>query len=404
MKRSFVTYYLFSTSPRIYQPSSTMKSMYKLFICSFLALLLAACGSQQAESLESKKAELKKLKTELVSLNTQIEKLEAEIQTEDPEQVRQARKIPVVIEPLSPQEFSHYLKVQGQVEANKNILISPKTAGTIEAIYVKEGQSVGKGKTLAKIDNAVLQRSMEEVNTQLDLAKTLYQKQKNLWEQEIGTEVQYLTAKNQVDVLEKRLGTLREQAAMASVYAPFAGIVDEIFPKVGESTGPGMPFIRIVNTSDLSLAVQLSEAYIPYVKRGDEVKIYFPALDEEITARISSVGQSIDANKRTFEIEVKLPPRARYKANMFGEISIRDQHRKDALVLPVNVVQRSEKGPFVYVAKKGEGEQWLAERKLIETGLSYNGNIEVTSGLETGDQIITVGFKNLSDGTELIIQ
>ncbi|MEM6629955.1 MAG: efflux RND transporter periplasmic adaptor subunit [Bacteroidota bacterium] len=381
-----------------------MKPIFNLLIYSFIALILAACGSQQAESLESKKAELKKLKTQLVSLNSQIEKLETEIQKEDPEQIREARKIPVVIEPLSTQEFSHYLKVQGQVEANKNILISPKTAGNIEAIYVKEGQSVSKNKTLAKIDNAVLQRSIEEVNTQLELAKTLYQKQKNLWDQEIGTEVQYLTAKNQMDLLKKRLGTLKEQAAMAMVYAPFAGVVDEIFPKVGESTGPGMPFFRIVNTSDLSLAVQLSEAYIPHVKRGDEVKIYFPALDEEITARISSVGQSIDPNKRTFEIEVKLPPRARYKANMFGEVSIRDQQRDEALVLPVNIVQRSEKGPFVYIAQKGEGEQWLAARKLIETGLSYNGEIEVVSGLEAGEQIITTGYKNLSDGTELILQ
>ena len=368
-----------------------------------LWLFLASCGSQQVDSLQAKKAELKKLQGELTALNTQIKELEKDIQESDPELARQARKIPVRLESLKPTSFSHYVKVQGQIEANKNIIVSPKSAGTIQNIYVSEGQQVGRNKALAKIDDAILQRSIEEVETQYQLAKTMYEKQKNLWDQEIGTEVQYLTAKNQMEVLEKRANTLKEQASQAVVTAPISGRIDEIFPKIGESVAPGSPFFRIVNTSDLSLKVKLSEAYIPHVKRGDEVNIYFPALDEKLTTRVSSVGQAIDANKRTFDVEVKLPPKSQYKANMFGEISIKDQERAQALVLPINIVQRSEKGPFVYVAKEVETDLWKAERKVIETGLSYDGKIEVVEGLKEGDQVVTVGFKDLSDGVELII-
>ncbi len=368
-----------------------------------LWLFLASCGSQQVDSLQAKKAELKKLQGELTALNSQIKELEKDIQESDPELARQARKIPVRLESLKPTSFSHYVKVQGQIEANKNIIVSPKSAGTIQNIYVSEGQQVGRNKALAKIDDAILQRSIEEVETQYQLAKTMYEKQKNLWDQEIGTEVQYLTAKNQMEVLEKRANTLKEQASQAVVTAPISGRIDEIFPKIGESVAPGSPFFRIVNTSDLSLKVKLSEAYIPHVKRGDEVNIYFPALDEKLTTRVSSVGQAIDANKRTFDVEVKLPPRSQYKANMFGEISIKDQERAQALVLPINIVQRSEKGPFVYVAKEVETDLWKAERKVIETGLSYDGKIEVVEGLKEGDQVVTVGFKDLSDGVELII-
>ena len=366
-------------------------------------LFLASCGSQQVDSLDAKKSELKKLQGELTALNAKIEALEKDIQASDPELIREARKIPVVVEPIQPEAFSHYVKVQGQIEANKNIVVSPKTAGTIQQIYVSEGQQVGRGKALAKIDDAVLQRSIEEVETQYQLAKTMYEKQKNLWDQEIGTEVQYLTAKNQMELLEKRKNTLTEQAAQSVVGAPIAGRIDEIFPKIGETVAPGSPFFRIVNTSDLSLKVKLSEAYIPNVKRGNEVTIYFPALKEEIKARITSVGQAIDPNKRTFDVEVKLPPKSQYKANMFGEISIKDQERSDALVLPINVVQRSEKGPFIYIATEEEAGVWKAQRKLIETGLSAEGKIEIVEGLKAGDQVVMVGFKDLSDGTELIV-
>ena len=380
-----------------------MKSVHRILLLAFLGIFLGSCGSQQVDSLEAKKARLKNLKSELVNINSEIANLEAEIQAQDPEASRQARIIPVKVQALEPQTFRHYVKVQGQVEANKNIIVSPKTAGVIQQILVREGTQVRAGQRLAQIDNAIIQRNIDEITTQLSLAKTMFEKQKNLWEKEIGTEVQYLTAQNQMELLDKRLKTLEEQAAQAAVTAPISGAIDEVFPKIGETISPGMPFFRIVNTSDLSLNVGLSEAYIPYVKRGAEVSIYFPALDDTLKTRISSVGQSIDPNGRTFAVEAKLPANPQYKANMFGEISIRDRESKDAMVLPLNILQRSESGAFVYVAEKNAEGQTLARRKDVETGLSYNDEIEILEGLQPGDQVITVGYKNLSDGAEVVI-
>ncbi len=380
-----------------------MKHFFVLFI-SGLLWLLSGCGSQQAEGLEAKKAQLKKLKSDQIEINRQINQLETEIAELDPSLTRQARTIPVHVDSIKPSEFKHYIKVQGEVEANQNIIVSPKTAGNILSIQVNEGQQVSKNSMLAKIDDAVIKRNIEEVKTQLSLAEVLFKKQKSLWEQEIGTEVQYLTAKNQVESLQRKLETLEEQADMSLVKAPISGTIDEIFPKIGEAVAPGSPFFRIVNNRNLSLKADIAEAYIPHVKRGDEVNIYFSALDREINTRISSVGQSIDPQSRTFEVEARLPADNDFKANMFGEISINDRTVDNAITIPVNLIQRSDVGPYVYIVKKSADGMWIAERRNVETGLSNEGKVQITDGLEAGEILVTTGYKDLSDGQFVDIQ
>lgn len=337
-------------------------------------------------------------------MNKSIQQLEAEITALDPATAQQVRKVVVKSETLSTTSFKHFVNVQGKVEANKNIIVSPQTSGILLKITVREGQKVSAGQLLAQVDDAVMKRSIAEVQSSLDLANILYEKQKNLWDQEIGTEVQYLTAKSQKESLERRLATLEEQWSMTRIKAPISGTVDEILPKVGETVMAGAPAFRIVNTSDLSLKAELSESYVLFIKRGDEVKIHFPTINKEIKARVTVVGQSIDANDRTFSVEVQLPRDPMIKANMFGEMAINDRSVEKAIVVPINMVQNSEEGSFVYVAEQNAQGSWIARRKVIETDLAQDGKTLVTKGLTDGDKLITVGYKELSDGQEIVFE
>lgn len=370
---------------------------------AFLAWAMVACGgNKEPQTLEGKKALLDAKKKELLAINQSINKLEAEIANLDPTAKASVRKVAVATSVLKSTEFKHFVEVQGNVEANKNILVSPQVGGTVTQIYVREGQYVKQGQTLAKLDDAVMQSTLAEAKTSLDLANIVFDKQKRLWEQEIGTEIQFLTAKNQKESIERRIATIEQQSEMSKIKAPISGSVDEIQPKVGEMVSPGFPAFRIVNNSDLSLVSNISEAYIPYIKKGDVVKINFPAIEKQVDAKVSVVGQSIDAASRTFRVEVKLPNNPMYKPNMFGAISINDRSFKDAISVPLSIIQQSEKGPFVFVAVS-EGDKWIARRKNIETGLSHNGRQLVKTGLSSGDQLIVAGFKDLSDGQEIIL-
>lgn len=368
------------------------------------SILLAACEGGEPTTLAGKKAKLEKLKTELLTLSEEISGLETEIGELDPELKQKEKQALVSIDEVETENFSHYVEVQGIVESNQNILVSPSTSGSITGIYVKEGQYVKRGQRLAKIDDAIMKASLDELNTQTELAQILYDKQKRLWEQEIGTEVQYLTAKNQLEGLQKRQETLKEQLALTVVSAPINGYVDEVNPKTGEMASPGMPMFRIVNGKDLSLKANLSELYISNVGRGDSVNIYFPTLNKNLKTRISAVGQSIDPNNRTFTVEVKLPNNPDFKANMFGQMAIQDKALKNQVVIPISMVQKSDESDFVYTATKdGEGK-WRANRTSVATGLNYKDEIVIESGLQQGDFLITVGFQDLNDGQLLNIQ
>ncbi|MEO1450406.1 MAG: efflux RND transporter periplasmic adaptor subunit [Bacteroidota bacterium] len=370
-----------------------------------IGLIAAACGggNEAPKTLEGKKALLAAKKQTLLTLNKEISALETEINAEDPNAGKAKRVTSVAAEALTPVTFQHFVKVQGQIEANKNVMVSPQTAGVITKINVREGQSVRRGQVLAQIDDAVMRSSIEELKTSLELATIMLDKQQKLWDQEIGTEVQLLTAKNQKEGLERRLATLEEQLEMSKIKAPISGIVDEINPKMGEAVSPGFPAFRIFNPTDLSLKADLSETYIPYVDRGDKVMVTFPALDKSIDAKVTVVGNSIHPNDRTFPVEVKLPNNKMFKPNMFGEIEINDRSVTEAITIPASLIQQSNEGAFVYVAESA-GEEWKAKRRMIQTDLSYKGQVQVTEGLASGDRLITVGFKDLSDGQAISLR
>jgi membrane fusion protein (multidrug efflux system) len=368
-----------------------------LFIAVF-GVLLAACGGQEKpRTLEGKKKLLQSKKAELLTLNKEIEDLQAEIIALDPKAKNQVKTIPVSTTTLRPGNFQHFVKVQGTVESNKNVMVSPQAGGRITRIFVREGQSVKRGQILAQIDDAVMKSSIDEVKTQLELATIMFDKQQRLWDQEIGTEVQYLTAKSQKESLQRRLKTLGDQLAMSKIKSPINGTVDEIMAKTGETAMPGMPAMRIVSPSDLSLTAQLAESYVPYIRKGDKVKINFPTLDKNLEAQVSFVGQAIDPLARTFRVEVKLPNDPVLKTNMFGEISINDRTVDEAITIPQSLIQKSEEGEFVFVAEQKDG-QWVAVRRNIQSGLSYDGIVEVTEGLAENEKLISTGYKGLSNG------
>jgi len=369
-------------------------------ILSFLALvgLLAACGGPGAQTLEEKKKLLQSKKSELQALNKVISKLEEEILAADPSAKAAVKTVPVVTTSLSPTTFTHFVEVQGRVEADNMVMVSPQTGGTILSLNAKEGQTVRKGQVLARLDDAIIERNIEELKTQLELAAILYEKQKSLWDQEIGTEVQYLSSKNNKEALERRLATLEEQKALTLVKAPISGTVERVIMKSGELAAPGAPILQLVNNQELSVVAELAENYSPYVRRGDQVKLHFPILNKDLQARIQRVSETINPIDRTFTVEVQLPRNRDFKANMFAEIAINDRTLKDVVTVPVSLVQNSDVGQYVFVAQTNEQGQAIARRVNITTGLSYDNEIVVEEGLSAGDQLITTGFKGLSDG------
>ncbi|CAG5073125.1 putative efflux pump periplasmic linker TtgA [Dyadobacter sp. CECT 9623] len=368
-----------------------------ILLIGVLATILASCGGEKKNDLAGKKEELAKLKTEQAEKEKQIKALESEITKLDPKKAAEARIKPVSIDTLKAETFRHFVELQGTVDAKNNVMVTPKAGGVVVAMNVKEGDYVKAGTIIGKIDNSLLQESVEELKTQMSLANTIYEKQKNLWDQKIGTEIQFLQAKNNKESLERRMSTLNAQLSQTNIVSPMAGVVDMVNVKVGETASPGMGVVRIVNLSNLKVSAKVSDTYAASVKKGDEVIVKFPDLKKEYKARVSFVSTTVDPLSRTFTIEANLPSNKDIKPNMMANVQINDAISKNALAIDQNYVQSTEKGNVVYVAVT-EGNKKIARAREVKTGLSYNGKIEILSGLTAGDQLITLGYQEVSDG------
>ncbi len=371
-----------------------MKSKYTIqFITlAFAVIALAGCGSESGNNT----AKLEKLKSQQAELATEISLLEKELAHPNPG-VMTVRKKDIVTTTLAPRKFDYFVQTQGMVEAEDNILVSAESMGVITSVLVKEGQSVRKGEVLAQIDNKITLRTIEEVKSGLELATTIYEKQKNLWDQQIGTEVQFLQAKNNKENLEKRLATLHEQLNMARIKTPIDGTVEQINIKIGENASPGIPAFRIINTFDLKIVASVSEAYVTSIKKGDLVKVSFPALTREIEARVTFVGRNINPLSRSFPVEINLPSHPDLRPSMTAVLRVIYNTEQQALCVPINVVQEINGKKIVYVAEM-DGQQLVARRKEIEVGGVYDNLAEIKKGLNPGDKIITVGYQGLNDG------
>jgi membrane fusion protein, multidrug efflux system len=359
-------------------------------------VLVALTACQQPD----KKAELAALKVQKQELEAQIKNLEKELGKTTSEKP-QTKIMTVAVSPLVATNFKHFIEVQGAVEATNTAAVSPQMGGVITSMTLKEGDAVAKGQLIATIDNSVLKESIEEVKHQLDLANTIFQKQKNLWDQQIGTEVQYLQAKANKEGLEKRIATLQAQLSMTKVFAPISGTVEMVRQKAGEMGMPGAPIVQLISVGNLRVKAKVADTYVSSVRRGNRLTVKFPDTNQEISATISVVSKMVNPITRTFDIEANIPNvGGQLKPNQLAVIQINDQSKPNALVINQNLVQTTDQGALVYVVEESNGKR-VARARKVTLGLTYNGEVEVLSGLRSGDSLITDGYQELTDGQEI---
>lgn len=361
--------------------------------------LMAACSATTRE--DDKKARLEELKAQQADLTKEIQKLEAEIAKENPDSVTALRAKEVAVAELTPRKFDHYVQTQGHIESENNVLVSAEMMGPVTNVYVTEGQNVSKGQVLAQIENSVISRNIESMEAQLELATSVYERQKNLWDQKIGTEVQFLQARTNKESLEKQLASLREQKDKTRIKAPLSGSVDEVFVKVGENMAPGMPAFRVVNSAVLKIQAPVSEAYVTDIRKGDRALVRISELNKEVEAKVTFVGRTIDRLSRTFNVEVALSSDADLRPNMTATVKIVFQSDPNAIVVPVNIVQDINGEKVVYVAEQ-QGSHFVARRKVVTIDGVF-GDLAEVSGLNAGEKVVTVGYQGLNDGDNITI-
>lgn len=359
-------------------------------------LIAIACGKKEDNSLEGKKAKLAELQKEQMTLSTNIKALQKEIEKLEPNKVEKVKSVSV--SPLALSNFQHFVESTGRLEAENNQFVSPQMGGALTHVYVKIGDYVSKGQKIASIDNSILRNSIQEVQIQLETAKTIFERQKNLWDQKIGTEIQFIQARSAVESLERRIATLRSQDGMNIVVSPISGVVDEVRLKAGEIAAPGIGIVRIVNFNELKVVANISDTYAGTIAKGDMVKVKIPDLKKEFNAKLSYVSQTINPVSRTFSVEAKIPfVDKTLKPNLTALVNINDQSSNGALVIAQNLVQNTEQGTIVYVAET-LGNKKVAKARIVTTGLSFDGKIEIKTGLSSGDLLITEGYQDVVDG------
>ncbi len=318
--------------------------------------------------------------------------------TQKEETKNSGRVADVAITEVKTQEFNHYIEVQGRVDGEENVGVSARAMGVITDVFVSAGDAVKKGQVLAQIDDQQMQQALKEIQTQIDLATSLFNKQKNLWDQKIGSEVQYLSAKTNKESLENRKATMIEQIDMYKITSPIDGSVEDKSVKVGQSVAPGLPLFRIINFFHTKVVADVAESYTARIKKGNDVFVYFPDLGKDIPAKLDFSSKYINPTNRTFSIEINLQPGdIEYRANMIAVIKIKDYTNPVAVALPVNYIQTEMNDKYVFTVEK-QNNNYVAKKQLVKLGQSYNGIVEITEGLKTGDKIISAGYQNIEEG------
>jgi RND family efflux transporter MFP subunit len=380
--------------------TKTMRNILSLTVLT--ALIAAGCSSKP--DVEKKKEELTAFRTELKELNQKISTLEAEIEELDPTfGKKEIKKTLITAIDAKKDYFEHKVEVRGSIESRKNVTIGSEVPGKVERILVKEGQQVTKGQTLLTLDASIVRNNIAELKTALELAKTVYERQSNLWKKNIGTEIQYLQSKNNYESLERKLATANSQLDQAIIKAPFSGSLDRVIAKEGEITQPGMPLLRLVNPKDVYIRSDISERFIGVFSKGDEVEVYFPVQDKKMVSKITSVGQVINSQNRTFEVEIEVPfGFGSVTPNQVVVLKLRDYKNEEAISVPTMIIQKDSKGSYVYNIEK-EGANLVAKKLHVKTGMSYGSQTEILSGVKAGQTIAYKGFRDLAEGVFVTI-
>lgn len=374
-----------------------MKPILKFLPFVFLAALTISCAKE--EGVDALKTELAELKEQSTELSTEIKTLEAEIAKLDPDFAKSNKKSILITTADSRKgEFTHFVEVTGSVLSKKNVSISAETAGRILDIPAVEGMRMAAGQILAKIDAEGVERNIEEVESSLELANTIFQKQERLWDQKIGTEIQYLEAKSRKEGLEKNLAAMKIQREKAFIRAPFNGTVEAVDVRVGELVQPGVPMFQFIGGNDLYIQADVSESFVGVLSKGDSVEVEFPAIGKSLKTKVSSIGGVINPNNRTFKVEVSLPNNMDLKPNMICVLKIRDYQNKESVMVPAHLILADTKGDYIFIVENG-----LAKKKYVTRGLTSGDQTEIKEGLTGGETLVDKGFREVGDNFSVTV-
>jgi len=382
--------------------------MKKNIIITLLTVFaLGACQAPEVEEgplgLEEKRALLVTKRVEFQTLTNEIEQLESEIQSLDPNAVGNKKLVTTL--PVMKKNFERFAEMQGSVETMETADAAPEVPGRILKTFFKEGDRIRAGQLVAKLDLEQLNKQLAELDKTLELAQDVFARQERLWKQNIGSELQYLEAKNNVERLEKSKETLDYQMTKAEVYAPISGVVDQVMLEAGELAMMGAPILKILSTNRLKVVADLPEQFLQNVRRGDQVMINYPALAMEQSARISLIGSTIDVSNRTFKVEMNVGnPKGQLKPNLSATVKVKEYEEKDVVVIPIDLVQQEVGGKkFVITVETKEGES-VAKKVYVNTGETYDGEVVITDGLSEGGVLVEKGARGLVDSEAIEIQ
>lgn len=387
--------------------------MKKLTALLIISIALVSCGGGESNTsvddliaggnLEAIRAKRTEIKAQQTEIQAQLVKLDEAIQNLDP-----ANNMALVTtQTINDTLFRHFIEVQGNVTTKQNVIIYPEYQGTLTRVLVKEGDRVRKGQLLARIDDGGLGSQLGQLEVQAELARTTYERQKRLWDQEIGSEIQYLQAKTNYEAAQNAVDQLKSQLAKTSITAPFSGTIDDVITEQGTVVSPGQPVFRLVNLDDMYIEAEIPERYLTTVTVGKDVAVNIPMLSSTLQSKVRQTGNYINPNNRSFRIEVNVPNEdGQVKPNLTARLRINDYTNPKALLIPISVISENAQGEqYVYVANAaaGDAQEAIAERKIITTGLTQGDYTEVISGITEGDAIIVEGARTVKDGQEVKI-
>ncbi|MDO6852292.1 efflux RND transporter periplasmic adaptor subunit [Cellulophaga lytica] len=385
--------------------------MKKIFYILTLTAVVTACGSKN-NSVESiiAKRDIEAIREKKATVSEEHKKLEMQMFKLDSAiaEIQGNKNLPLVSTLTTKnQVFNHFLELQGNVQTKQNVLIYPEMAGTLKRVYVKEGQKVNKGQILATIDDGGMSSQLAQLKTQAELAKTTYERQQRLWEQKIGSEIQYLQAKTNYEAQVNAIKQAESQLGKSSIRAPFTGIIDDVIKEQGTVVAPGMgsEVFRIVNLSNMYLDVEVPETYIKSIKNGKEAVVYFPILNDSVVTKVRQTGNFINPSNRSFVVEIPVPNKnGNIKPNLTAKVKLNDYTSNEAILIPQSVISENANGEqYVYVAEKTEENYANAKKKIITTGKSQGPLTEVVSGLTANEHVIKEGARTVKDGQKVEI-
>ena len=369
-----------------------MKNILSILI---IIVLFAACGGKKdgaAKANGDKVAQLAELKKQQTALGTQISALEKELGGANP---KAEKVIAVAVETLAPSVFNNFIELQGSVVADEQVFLTSRVPGSVSKVYIKVGDRIRAGQVVAEIDDDMVLQQMEEVKKRWELANDVYLKQEALWKQNIGSEIQYLSAKNNKEALDKTLITIQRSRDLYQVKSPIDGIVDECTVKVGQAAAPGSPMATVVNFSKLKVKVDAPETYAGKIRQGNTVSVLFPDLKKEVTSKIAYIGATVNPSNRTFKVEIPIRSNeAGLLPNMATTVKVVNYSNASAIAVPINLLQKDlTNTDFVLVESAGR-----AKKMPVKVGQMYGDKAEILSGLKAGDKIITAGYQDLNEG------